>query len=69
MDKNAFNNLSIINKMVLSLLKLAQPIFDNHSIRSMRKEFSWMLEDNLSKVLNFFDEEDLLGTIEKVTQK
>jgi len=68
-DKNAFNNLSIINKMVLSLLKLAQPIFDNHSIRSMRKEFSWKLEDNLSKVLNFFDEDDLLGTIEKATQK
>jgi predicted transposase YbfD/YdcC len=69
MDKNAFNNLSIINKMVLSLLKLAQPIFDNRSIRSMRKEFSWKLEDNLSKVLNFFDEDDLLGTIEKAIQK
>lgn len=68
-DKNAFNNLSIINKMVLSLLKLAQPIFDNHSIRSMRKEFSWNLEDNLSKVLNFFDEDELFTTIEKANKK
>jgi predicted transposase YbfD/YdcC len=68
-DKNAFNNLSIINKMVLSLLKLAQPIYKNRSIRQMRKQFSWDLEENLSRVLNFFDEDDLLNAMEKVNKK
>ena len=41
MDKTAFNNLSLMNKMVLSLCKLAKPILGNMSIRVIRKKFGW----------------------------
>ena len=45
MDKTAFNNYSLINKMVLSLCKLAKPMLKkNTSIRSTRKMFGWNLE-------------------------
>lgn len=60
LDRNAFNNLSIINKMTLSLLKLAQPLFGKTSIRSLRKVFGWRIEDSLARVLNFFEDTDLL---------
>lgn len=69
MNKNAFNNLSIINKMVLSLMKLAQPIIGNESIRMLRKQFGWGTEDNLSKLLNAFDDETLLDAISSAIQK
>jgi len=62
------NNLSIINKMVLSLLKLLAP----YSIITVFAPCARNLAGNLkiiSKVLNFFDEDDLLGTIEKAPQK
>ena len=69
MNKNAFNNLSIINKMVLSLMKLAQPILGNNSIRLLRKQFGWGTEDNLSKVLNAFDDQTLLEAISNANKK
>ena len=69
MNKNAFNNLSIINKMVLSLMKLAQPIIGNESIRMLRKQFGWGTEDNLSKLLNAFDDKTLLDAISSAIQK
>jgi predicted transposase YbfD/YdcC len=69
MDKNAFNNLSIINKMILSIMKLAQPIMGKSSIRSMRKKFSWATEDYLAKVLNAFDDESLLEAISTANKK
>ena len=62
-DKHAFNNLSLINKMTLSLLKLSKPLFKKNSIRAMRKQFGWTLADCLAKVLNFFSDEELLETI------
>lgn len=60
LDRNAFNNLSIINKMVLSLLKLSQPLFGKTSIRCLRREFGWDIQGSLTKVLNFFDDTDSL---------
>lgn len=63
-DKNAFNNLSSINKMVLSLLKLAQPFYKNRSIRQIRKQFSWNLAANLSNLLGIFETEDLLAAVQ-----
>src|SRR5665648_142653 len=54
-DRNAFTNLSLINKIVLSLCKLAQPLLKNRSIRTIRKEFSWDFEDSLAMILNTFD--------------
>lgn len=64
MDKTAFNNLSLINKMVLSLCKLAQPMMENSSIRVIRKEFGWAYEDCLTKLLSCFDAETVRKTLE-----
>lgn len=58
-DKNAFNNFSMLNKMALSLFKLAQPLMKNSSIRRIKKRFSWDMEDHLSLILNSFDEDVL----------
>ena len=58
-DKNAFNNLSLLNKLCLSLYKLVQPLMKNASIRSIRKIFSWSTEDSLALLLNSFDENTL----------
>lgn len=58
-DKDAFNNLSLLNKLALSLYKLVQPLMDNSSIRRIKKIFSWSTEDSLALLLNSFDEETL----------
>lgn len=58
-DKNAFNNLSLLNKLCLSLYKLVQPLMNNRSIRSIKKTFSWSTEDSLALILNSFDEDTL----------
>ena len=42
MDKNAFNNLSILNKMALSLLKIVQPVY-KVGLKAIRKMFGWDL--------------------------
>lgn len=57
MDKNAFTNLSILNKMALSLSKLAQPLMGKSSLRMIRKKFAWSFENNLNVILSAFDEE------------
>jgi len=66
MDKNAFNNLSVINKMALSLCKLVQPIHHNVGLRTIRKSFGWNHEKGLSELLSNFDEETLRITLENV---
>lgn len=68
MDKQAFQNLSLINKLVLSLCKMAQPVMTG-SIRSMRLRFSWALEDNLSLLLNTFDDARIAVCLESVPSK
>lgn len=68
MDKQAFHNLSLINKLVLSLCKLAQPVMTG-SIRSIRLRFSWNMEDHLSLLLNTFDDASIAGSLESVMPK
>ncbi|HEY5583153.1 MAG TPA: ISAs1 family transposase [Ruminiclostridium sp.] len=64
-DKNAFNNLSMLNKLSLSLLKLAQPLMKKkNSIRLMRKCFGWDTEDHVAMILNTFDDETLRNALE-----
>jgi len=58
MDKNAFNNLSVMNKMVLSLLKLIQPAH-NAGLQRIRKKFGWSLVENLTLLLNLLDEKQI----------
>ena len=57
MDKKAFNNYSLINKMVLSLCKMAKPILGTPSVRVTRKCFSWNYIEYIEKLLSGFDEE------------
>ncbi len=66
MDKTAFHNYSLINKMVLSLCKLAKPVTGSPSIRTLRKEFGWGFEDSLAVLLSCFDEEQLRIAMETV---
>ena len=58
MDKNAFNNLSILNKMALSLLKLVQPAH-KVGLKLIRKKFGWDLISQLTLMLNLLDEEQI----------
>ena len=64
MDKNAFNNFSLLNKMALSLHKLAKPLMRNCSIRIIRKHFSWATEESMSLLLNTFNEDILKNALE-----
>lgn len=66
MDKQAFQNLSLINKLVLSLCKMAQPAMTG-SIRSIRLRFSWELEDHLSFLLNTFDDTAIKECLESAS--
>lgn len=68
MDRQAFHNLSLLNKLVLSLCKLAQPIMTG-SIRSIRLRFSWELEENLSVLLNTFDDDSIAKCLESAALK
>ena len=63
-DKKAFNNFSLINKMALSLCKLAQPVMGNKSIRVIRKEFAWEYEDTLAEFLSYFDTDAIFNALE-----
>ena len=59
-DKNAFNNLSQLYKLVLTLYKLIQPFYKkNTSIRKIKLWFGWDFEIQFAKLLNMFDEKFL----------
>lgn len=66
MDKQAFQNLSLINKLVLSLCRMAQPVMRG-SIRTIRLRFSWELEDHLSLLLNAFDDRAIKKCLESAS--
>jgi predicted transposase YbfD/YdcC len=68
MDKNSFNNLSILNKMCLSLLKLVQPQF-KFGLKIIRKMIGWELVEHLTKILILLDEESLIEALEKPMPK
>ena len=58
MDKNAFNNLSILNKMVLSLLKVIQPAH-KIGLRILRRKFGYDLIAQLTQLLSILDEKQM----------
>lgn len=66
MDKTAFNNYSLINKMVLALCRLAKPLMKSPSIRTLRKEFGWEFEESLSQLLCYFDAETICTSLKSV---
>jgi len=59
MDKNAFHNLSSLNKIALSLYKLMQPTLKGYSIRSIRKSFGLNCEEMFYNLLAILDEDIL----------
>lgn len=62
-DKKAFNNYSLLNKMALSLCKLAKPIIGSPSIRTTRKCFGWNYLESIALLLKSFDEKTLRDAI------
>jgi predicted transposase YbfD/YdcC len=67
-DKNAFNNLSIMNKMALSLLKLSQPVH-KVGLKAIRKKFGWDLINQLTQLLCLLDEEQIEKALLNSPQK
>jgi predicted transposase YbfD/YdcC len=70
MDANAFNNLSILNKLALTLYKLLRPTMKKGtSVRSVRKSFVWGFNEQLASLLTLLDDnavaEALAGTGKK----
>lgn len=59
MDQKAYNNLSIINKLCLSILKIAKPLLDNRSMRRIKKSMSRKLSDYLSLILTAINPEEI----------
>ena len=62
MDKNAFNNLSILNKMALSLLKIVQPVY-KVGLKAIRKMFGWDLVGQLTQLLCLLDEDQIVNAL------
>lgn len=55
MNKRALFNLSIMNKTVLTLMKLMSPLFRNGSIKRTQKSFRSNYETNMIRLFNFLD--------------
>jgi predicted transposase YbfD/YdcC len=68
MDKNAFNNLSILNKMALTLLKLVQPIY-KIGLKKIRKLIGWSLTEQLTVILGILDEDTIAKALQKSVVK
>jgi len=58
MDKNAFHNLSILNKIALTLYKLLQPTL-KIGLKSIRKSCGWDYEGRIGMLFRLFDEDAL----------
>jgi hypothetical protein len=68
MDKNSFNNLSILNKMALSLLKLIQPAY-KIGLKGIRKTFGWDLIEGLTCILSLLDEKLIADALMKASER
>lgn len=58
-DVKAYNNLSIINKLCLSILKIAKPLLKNRSLRRIKKSLFRRLSDYLSLILPVINPNEL----------
>jgi predicted transposase YbfD/YdcC len=59
MDVKAYNNLSIINKLCLSILKIAKPLLQNRSMRRIKKSMGRRLDAYLSLLLTAISPKEL----------
>jgi len=58
MDKCAFANLSIMNKMCLSLLKLMQPRY-KVGLNSIKKCFGWEIQQMITELLCYYSKSEI----------
>lgn len=65
MNKKALYNLSVINKMCLTLMKLMSPLFRNGSIKRTKKSFRSHYQENVFKMLTFLQGKDLENLFKK----
>lgn len=65
MNKKALYNLSVMNKMVLTLMKLMAPLFRNGSVRRTQKSFRSHYEENVLKMFIFLQGKDLKKVFKK----
>ena len=63
-DRTAFQNLSLLNKMALSLAKLIAPLLKK-SVRTTRKHIGWNV-DTIIKSFRVLDEDIIAETIKNV---
>ena len=54
-DRNAQQNLNIIRKICLSLLKIAKPLYPNKSLKKIRFILNCNFENEIVKMLNFIE--------------
>ncbi len=59
MDVKAYTNLSIINKLCLSILKVAKPILENRSMRRIKKSMGRSLSSYLSILLSAINPDEI----------
>lgn len=69
MDVNAYQNLSLMIKMVLFLLKLLKvlPQYKKASLNSIRKALSWNKEEVTAKLFSLLDKKTIEETLSGVT--
>lgn len=68
-NRTAINNLSIMKKNILTILKLLQPLFGNNSIKTTRKLFAADYDKNMIKLFALLDEYNLKQLIKKHEKK
>ena len=68
-DKFAFNNFSIMNKMVLTLFKLYQPLIGSKSISAIKRRFTIDFENSTSHMFNSIDNKTILDALSDAIKK
>lgn len=63
MNKNAFENLSLVIKLCLHLFLLIKTIKTRVSVRRLRMQAAWNFEQTLEEMLTYFDVETITQTL------
>ena len=64
MNVNAYNNLSLLNKLCLHLFQLMKLADTKTSINRMRKRFGWNFEGSMEELLSYFHEDAIIQALE-----
>ncbi|MDR2827951.1 MAG: ISAs1 family transposase [Acholeplasmatales bacterium] len=70
-NSKSITNFSILNKMCLTLLKYAKPLVHNnkYSLKTLRKSFTWGMEEELINILSYIDDYKLINLIKEEIEK